>query len=322
MGNNDMDSGFNNAYYYIISSDFLKNFSRNPLSEFLLITKIGLFPEAKYHFCVRNEGLDEAVLIYCREGYGFYSVNNGENRMVNPGQLLIIPPGVSHTYHASYNNPWTIFWMHVKGSFFDTFNKNWQPVSTERAPVGKSIHPELITVSDMIGERIKGIFYQCFHILKMPYQWEEFFYLCQLAATVISLIPNASKRSVHRITESGNRGIETAISYMMNHLHENITLAEVANAACFSPSHLHHLFRESSGHAPVEYFLRMKIQAAAKDIFFSNLSIRKIGESYGISDPYYFSRLFKKVMGLSPLQYRKKLQEHYTSPEQELTAGS
>ena len=43
----------------------------------------------------------------------------------------------------------------------------------------------------------------------------------------------------------------------------------------------------------------------AEPIILSNSPIRKISETYGINDPYYFSRLFKKVMGLSPLQYRK-----------------
>jgi AraC-like DNA-binding protein len=291
-------SGFDNEHYFTIPADFLAEFAGNPLSEFLVVTDIGQFPRAKHHYCGRNKGIDAAIFIYCCEGSGIYSINGNENRVINPGQMLIIPPGAPHRYAASDNDPWSIFWMHVKGRYFDTFYRNWP------SP-GSSVLPELIPVSDMFGGRIREIFYQCFYILKMPYQWEEFLYLCQLAATVISLIPGAFKQSSSGLSVNGSRGIESAILYMKNHLHESVTLENLAQAACFSPSHLHYLFRKSFDYAPVDYFLRMKIQAAAKDIFFTDLTIREIAEAYGIDDPYYFSRLFKKVIGLSPLQYRR-----------------
>jgi AraC-like DNA-binding protein len=283
----------NNEHFYAIPADFLARFSENPLSEFLTVTDIGQFFRAKHHYCSRPGGIDEAVFIYCAEGSGFCGIDGDESRIINAGQTLIIPPGTAHDYGALDNNPWTIFWMHIKGRYFDAFYRCWQ-----------SPPPALFHIPEIHGGRIRELFYQCFDILKMPYQWEEFCYLCQLAAAMISLIPGAVKQAAGSLTANGNRGIEAAVAYMKNHLRESVTLEELAGAAGFSPSHLHYLFRKYSDYAPVEYFLRMKIQAAAKDIFFSGLAIRKIAESYGIEDPYYFSRLFKKITGLSPLQYR------------------
>ncbi|MDR2376017.1 MAG: helix-turn-helix transcriptional regulator, partial [Treponema sp.] len=66
-----------------------------------------------------------------------------------------------------------------------------------------------------------------------------------------------------------------------------------------------YLFKHTTGYAPIEFFLRTKIQASARDLYFSNLPVRDIALSYGIEDPYYFSRLFKKIMGISPLKFRK-----------------
>ena len=301
---NDFQEGndFTKDFYFDIPSVFLAQYTRNPLSEYLIVTSIGYYSKAKYHNCSRKDGVNEAVFIYCSEGYGSFSVNNNDNQIVSPNQMFFLPPDVPHSYIASYHDPWTIYWMSVKGRFFDSFNANW----SSRQDVSCAGFPgQLITIPDMIGANIKDIFKECFSILEMPYQWEDFYYLCQLAATIISLIPRASNHSASRLSASGKHGIEAAISYMRSNLKKTITLNNLAASANFSTSYLDHLFREYSGYSPVEYFLRMKIQAAAKDVIFSDLPIREIAEAYGIDDPYYFSRLFKKITGLSPAQYRK-----------------
>jgi AraC family transcriptional regulator of arabinose operon len=54
----------------------------------------------------------------------------------------------------------------------------------------------------------------------------------------------------------------------------------------------------------MDYFIHLKIQEACKLLVLSRLSISEIAYELGYEDPYYFSRIFKKVMGTSPLQYR------------------
>ncbi|MDQ0897898.1 AraC family transcriptional regulator [Paenibacillus sp. V4I7] len=55
----------------------------------------------------------------------------------------------------------------------------------------------------------------------------------------------------------------------------------------------------------MEYFLRLKIQKASQMLDLTALAIKEIGNAIGITDAYYFSRLFKKMMGVSPTEYRK-----------------
>ncbi|MDR2404493.1 MAG: AraC family transcriptional regulator [Spirochaetaceae bacterium] len=279
--------------HFVVPDSFLERFSDHLQAQLLMVTDIGCYPRALYHACSRPQGSKSAILIYCREGLGYYALRGRESHTLSAGQLIIIPPITPHEYGSNRENPWTIFWIHLNGFLFYPF---YEMVSST-VPV---------RIPEIYGTQLIGLFRQCFNILKWPYGDEEFLYLCQLATAMLALIPCAAKQPADSLSTSGIQGIERAFAFMKEHLREPIGLNELAEAARFSPSHLYYLFKQSTGCAPIEYFLRLKIRTAAKEVYFSNLPIRDIAETYGIEDPYYFSRLFKKIMGIAPTQYRKR----------------
>jgi AraC-like DNA-binding protein len=283
-----------NYEQFNIPGDLIAKFSEDPLAQLLVVTDIGYYPQAIFHSCTRLKGSESGILLYCTEGSGTFSINGGDPHILTAGQLLIIPPDTPHTYGAIRENPWTIFWIHLKGFFFTSF---YNTISA-RLP---------IRISEVYGAQLEGLFHQCFSLLKTSCQDEEFLYLCQLASTMLAMLPCAAKQAAAQVGASGKLGLERAVSYMREHLHGMISLDELAQAAWFSPSHLHYLFKQSTGYAPVEYFLRLKIETAAKDVYFSNMPVKDIADAYGIEDPYYFSRLFKKIMGIAPTEYRRRV---------------
>jgi AraC-like DNA-binding protein len=54
----------------------------------------------------------------------------------------------------------------------------------------------------------------------------------------------------------------------------------------------------------MEYFIRMKLEKACSALYHSEMKIKDIASMLGYEDPYYFSRLFKKHLNMSPFQYR------------------
>ena len=84
-----------------------------------------------------------------------------------------------------------------------------------------------------------------------------------------------------------------------------ITLDNIAQSTNLSTSFFSRKFRQDTGYAPIEYFNHLRIQKACQLLHFSDLRINEVAVSTGIDDPFYFSRLFKKQMGVSPAEYRK-----------------
>jgi AraC family transcriptional regulator of arabinose operon len=119
----------------------------------------------------------------------------------------------------------------------------------------------------------------------------------------ISLFIYNHKHFVTPATEKVNC-IDSAILFMQEHINENITLSELSHRYNYSPSRFSSLFKQKTGYAPIDYFIQMKMQKASQHLGITDKSIKDIALSMGFEDPYYFSKRFTKVMGMSPTKYR------------------
>ena len=93
---------------------------------------------------------------------------------------------------------------------------------------------------------------------------------------------------------------------MQENLSKTLSLDNIAQSAHLSVSFFSRKFKQETGYAPIEYFNHLRIQKACQLLHFSQLRINEVASEIGIDDPFYFSRLFKLQMGVSPVQYRKR----------------
>ncbi len=96
------------------------------------------------------------------------------------------------------------------------------------------------------------------------------------------------------------------LSYIRNNCTSNLTLAEIARKAAMSPASLNRIFMKSVGMSPVNYLIAQRIARAKSLLTESNSSISSISEHSGFGDSNYFSRIFKKHVGMTPRDYRRK----------------
>lgn len=99
--------------------------------------------------------------------------------------------------------------------------------------------------------------------------------------------------------------IKQSVDFMKNNLDRSYTVGDLAKARNLSVTHYARLFKNKTGISPLQYFNQLKIQKSCQSLYFTDQSIKEICYEIGISDPFYFSRLFKKFTGMSPSAYKK-----------------
>lgn len=108
----------------------------------------------------------------------------------------------------------------------------------------------------------------------------------------------SSRRKSHKQTT-----VSKVQLYIQGHIHEKLTLNDVADVFSLSPSYLSTLFARSCDYSFTEYVNHTKIQEAKKLLHEGHLKIYEIAEQLGYENAFYFSKVFKKVEGISPREY-------------------
>jgi len=99
--------------------------------------------------------------------------------------------------------------------------------------------------------------------------------------------------------------VQRAVAYLHQHLAEPLDLDQLAEVSDLSRSHLTRLFRHHTGHTPMTYLRRARVEHARQLLADVDLSIKQIARRCGFDDAYHFSRVFRQIDGLSPTLYRE-----------------
>lgn len=96
---------------------------------------------------------------------------------------------------------------------------------------------------------------------------------------------------------------QKVIDYIDQHIHEGISIHDLAKHIGYSPYHFLRMFKEVVGETPMEYVTKRKLQFALRDMS-KQTSMNDIAFNYGYESYVGFSKAFKKVFGVSPATYR------------------
>lgn len=133
-------------------------------------------------------------------------------------------------------------------------------------------------------------------------------YLTQLLLLLMRQIcvpSNQVSSSYHFETHHKSYVVSEIRQYLSDHYSEKISLDLIAKNMYLSSAYISKIFKEETGEAPINYLIKLRLEQARHQLESNDrTSIKAISTSVGYDDVYYFSKLFKKYYGVSPLNYR------------------
>jgi AraC-like DNA-binding protein len=285
--------GFEGQKLIVLPKKIMTEFLiKDPVTRQIYITDIGHYPKAKFHYVERSGGISQHIIIYCVEGRGWIEID--KKRMeINPSQFIAIPAGTAHKYAANEKDPWTIYWIHFKGEIAAF-------IVDLLLQKSRNYKPELI-----YNENRMKLFEDIYSNLEKGYGQDNLRYVNMIFYHFLSSLLYEDKFSLVDNKKEDDI-IARTIAFMQKKIHEIVSLQEFADFARLSVSHFSAIFRERTGYSPIEYFNHLKVQKACQYLLLTHLTVKEIANQLGIDDQYYFSRMFSKLMGHSPIEYRKR----------------
>lgn len=289
-----LKDGFKGEQSIVLPQAIVRMMENDPIASSLFITDIGYYPHAEFHFRSRSNPIPEYVLIYCADGKGWYEVG-GHRWHVQRNQYFILPANTPHTYAADTDYPWSIYWIHFRGTLAKHYGAGCM-TPTDIVPAPDS---RISVRAALFGEIMKSL-ESSYNIESLRYAMASFQHYL---ATVryLQQFRNAADNG-----ETTGDVVNQILHYFAENLEHKLRLQDLAKYTGLSTSRISAIFKERTGLSPINYFNLLKIRRACELFDTTNLKLNQVSMKLGIDDPFYFSRLFTTIMGLSPRAYRNR----------------
>jgi AraC-like DNA-binding protein len=219
---------------------------------------------------------------------GKLTYRSGERTfVVEPGKLLLIPPGSDYEFHHKSNDPsYHKLVLELKGALLNSISSTlgFQEISLLNLPKNNTIEAEIREIGELLntGDRQN---------------------IAALLGLSLSLLYELSEWRRDSVTQPGVLAVAQAI--LESNLEESFRMSELSARLRVSGTTLNRLFREKLQISPARYRQNCKLEFACELLVRTNLSVKEIATQTGFCNQFYFSMEFRKFTGQSPLAYRK-----------------
>lgn len=262
-----------------------------------IVPRGAVFPQRshpdKYYFnWHRGRVLNEYQIIYLFRGQGIFESRESGKINLKQGSAIVIFPGIWHRYKPLVNEEWQTYWVGFDGKI--------------AKQIMDKLHflPENPVQEIGYQKKIIQIFQQIFETGQAEFSG----YQLVLSGEIVKLAGwlHALKRKAEFGDYDADAIIRKARIIIMNSP-DDISMDIVADELNMGYSKFRKLFKEYTGMAPGQYQIQLKLKRAINLLHDKNKPIKEIAMESGFKSPYYFSRIFKKKLGCSPLSFRNKL---------------
>jgi AraC-like DNA-binding protein len=256
----------------------------NPRSDCALAVVCGGVERCSPDYEIRRDTFPYVGIEFVAEGLGTLELS-GREHVLRPGTAFAYAPGIPHRIRNSTQAPMLKYYMDFAGRDARKLLKStplglWKPVQVA-AP------HEIIDLFESLQRN--GT---------VPTTWTH-----SVCVHLLSLIVLKISELEVPAGAVGTRAFPTyqrIRRHIEAHYLELRTVEEIADACHVNASYLCRLFQRFARHSPYQLLLRLKMDRAAALLLESDMPIKEVSAMLGFSDPFHFSRSFKRLFGLAP----------------------
>jgi AraC-like DNA-binding protein len=230
------------------------------------------------------------LLIYVYEGSCLYY---DEDRFVRlpAGNLFLYKPHQRQYYKTDDPK------FHYYGLSFS--GKLIEDVMARMPLTQKNIHD--VGINSYLARSITNLIKQMMlvPVSRSEIIWGEFFRILGFLNGLIDNRLDSNNENLHHIVQ-----LKNAERYITLNYNADLKIEEIARISGYSISWFEKLFRKYYGMSPLSYQMKLRVEKAQDMIRTDILNISEISTSVGFNDPLYFSKVFKRYVGLCPKKYR------------------
>jgi AraC-like DNA-binding protein len=232
--------------------------------------------------------LPEFQIVYISAGEGVFT-SSDQTYNVNPGSVLLILPGLKHSYHPLPETGWHEYWVGFKGAYFSGLIKEGH-FSPDQVFFRIGLHDSILSLFNLIIDEVQA---------------QRPLYQIKACAAIISLIAEVLTRDRRKEQlNSYQKTVEKAKYLMESNVFSAIDLSSISDQLGISTSRLNEIFKTYTSMTPYQYYIQIKIYKAESLLEQHDLSVKEVAHKIGFEDQYYFSRLFKNKTGVSPSEWK------------------
>ena len=297
-----------------------------PISPWLRLGTLDVTPPAQAVDYARLRKIDDFTLLMLLEGRGWVWCENLHGSIdLFPGDIVFIPPGFVYGWNYGKESHLGIhFDMHANPSVPAFFTAHGLKSKVHRLPVSTmpvfclhfagtdsedTMHIPLRTTPrnpDLWRQRLETLVY--LYQTRREQRLDSQLLIAEILSWTLSTLAHGEDASIR-----SHNGVRREISQLLRDLKdprtraklENLSIDQLANQVGLAPCTFRHDFRKATGRNPYQYLVERRIEQASGLLVQTDGKIRDIALTVGYDDPYHFSRVFRRVTGLSPAKYRE-----------------
>ncbi len=228
------------------------------------------------------------VLHYVLHGKGTLHLNNTPYP-IQEKQAFLMPPNVVVFNQADKEDPWNYIWIHFNGNKVTEFLHSIN--LTKDNPV-YTVHGSYEAIENCMQRLLHS---HSEELLCIGYIYELFHHM-------ISATPPNTPEIIHANSEL--KYIKMVIDYISHKYSEPIHITDIADYCSLDRSYLSKIFKTATNYSPQEYLIRYRLKKAKQLLKDTDIPIQHVAYAVGYNDPFSFSKIFKKELGITPSEYR------------------